>query len=47
MQQEFLVPSREILVSYNSISDNIYLSILSCFIMIEKAKQARDYLMPR
>lgn len=47
MQQEILVPSRDILVSYNSISENIYLSILNCSMMIEKAEQTRDYLIPK
>lgn len=46
-QQEILIPSKEILTSYNSISENIYFSILNCSMLVEKAEQIRDYLLPR
>ncbi len=47
MQQEILIPSKEILDSYNSISENIYFLKLNCSMLIEKAEQARNYILPR
>lgn len=47
MQQEVLIPSSRMLAYYNSISENIYFSILNCSMLIEKAERARDYLLPK
>lgn len=46
-QELVLLPSSAMLNKYNSLAESVYSKIVSCSLQIEKAKQARDRLLPK
>ncbi len=46
-QELVLLPSNSILDKYNSLAEAVYSKIVACSLQIEKAKQARDRLLPK
>ena len=46
-QELVLLPSNSILDKYNALAESVYSKIVSCSLQIEKAKQARDRLLPK
>ncbi|MEY8337906.1 restriction endonuclease subunit S [Lachnospiraceae bacterium 62-35] len=47
VQETILIPTNELLLKYNSLSANLYHMILTKSVEIEKAKEARDRLLPK
>ncbi|MEZ3502122.1 MAG: restriction endonuclease subunit S [Lachnospiraceae bacterium] len=47
VQETILIPTNELLLKYNSLSANLYQMILTKSVEIEKAKEARDRLLPK
>jgi type I restriction enzyme S subunit len=47
VQESVLIPSNEILVQYNQCATSIYEKIVTCSIIVEKAKATRDRLLPK
>ena len=47
VQETILIPTNELLLKYNSLSVNLYQMILTKSVEIEKAKEARDRLLPK
>lgn len=47
VQEIILIPTDELLLKYNSLSANLYQMILTKSVEIEKAKEARDRLLPK
>ncbi|MBQ8605003.1 MAG: restriction endonuclease subunit S [Oscillospiraceae bacterium] len=46
-QETILIPTDKLLLKYNTLSENMYQLILSKSVEIEKAKEARDRLLPK
>ena len=46
-QELVLLPSNSILDKYNALAESAYSKIVACSLQIEKAKQARDRLLPK
>lgn len=46
-QETILIPNDDVLLKYNALSENIYQLILTRSVDIEKAKEARDRLLPK
>lgn len=47
VQETILIPTNELLLKYNFLSANLYQMILTKSVEIEKAKEARDRLLPK
>lgn len=46
-QETILIPDEKLLLKYNALSENMYQLILTKSVEIEKAKEARDRLLPK
>lgn len=47
VQETILIPTNELLLKYDSLSANLYQMILTKSVEIEKAKEARDRILPK
>lgn len=47
VKETIVIPTNELLLKYNSLSANLYQMILTKSVQIEKAKEARDRLLPK